>query len=759
MNLAAQPIRVLFISLMTILVLGYGIFCWQSWLDVQNEEKSQQQYLGSLTAQSTRASFVNQEHALRLIGRRLLQQEVLQQPENGRQVIETAGHTDAAMVGFGLAQADGQLLLVSGVAAGKALPNLAQNENTAQSFIAALDSPNLLPGRNYFMQALQDWVMPIRVALRDAEGKVQAVMAAGNRVSGGSTMLSNLILPENHRVVLLRDDGFTQFIAPISPEHYQDYFKLQVSQTLLQRVRLAEASGTQFDLELPQWPGLQLLGWAEAIPEYHLHALVVFPSRLLTDLWLERVFASFVLFLIMLTVSVVTYLYLNRVQTRHQQELDHQLYHDTLTLLPNRRLLMQHLHSKLDARQRHTPGSLGVMFLDIDDFKKINDTFGHDLGDDLLLQTAIRLQQNLPAEALVARQGGDEFIVVIELKGAETELQNFAEQLISAFQLPIKVGQEGRELISHISIGAVSGKPGRHNADELLRKANAAMHKVKHARKNDVEIYSEQLDYEINRRLQIENRLERAHEEQAFSVVYQPQARCSNGQTQGLEALLRWHDRELGFVSPDEFIPIAEASQQIAQIDNFVIRTACEEIAALRAELGIQISLSVNLSANEIIDDKLPERLLQLIADSGFPAQDFIAEMTETALVADYRAVRRNCEALSKNQIRVSLDDFGTGYSSLSLLHELPVSEIKIDRSFIQNFLNDSYDAALVKSIIAMGHGLGLKVVGEGVETEAHQQLLDQMRCDYFQGYGLARPMKLDELRQFLLAAQPLKSA
>lgn len=743
----SQPIRLLFFSLMTILLSGYSLFCWQTWLDIKTEQDKRQQYLSRLMVQSIRSSFINQEHTLRLLGQRLLQEQALQYPEKGRTVIELAQQTDPGMAGFGLAGPGGQLVLISGLSPGQDLPNLARNSHTAKSFVEALNAPNLLPGRNYFMRHLDEWVMPIRVALRDQEGAVEAVMTAGNQVTGGSTVLSNMILPANHKMILLRNDGFAQFVSPSSAQDYSTLFETRVIRDKRERIRVAAQHNKLLTSDLPMWPGQEFLIRAESIPEYKLHALVLFPTDRVSKLWIDRVWVSFVLFVFMLVASVFAYRFLNRAQMRYQNELQFQLYHDPLTQLPNRRYLMDHLQTILSQGNQ----AVAVLFIDLDDFKRINDTFGHETGDDLLCKTAQRLCEVAPSQALVARQGGDEFIAVHVLRSEQESAMGIAQALSAAFQKPLQLSHETRDLISHLSIGLVQGVGGACDADELLRKANAAMHKVKQHRKNGCLQYSDELDIEINRRIEIEDRLEVALQENALSVVYQPQANCQTGKTEGLEALLRWNDSQLGFVSPAEFVPIAEASQQIEQIDHFVIQRASQEIAALREELGLDLSLSVNFSAHEIIDENLPDRLRLLLRENNFPAADFIAEMTETALVADYRAVRRNCDALKTLGIRVSLDDFGTGYSSLSLLHELPVSEIKIDRSFIKDFVADETDAALVNSIIAMGHGLGLHVVGEGVETEAHREKLQSLHCDYYQGYELARPLPLNELKAFLL--------
>jgi diguanylate cyclase (GGDEF)-like protein/PAS domain S-box-containing protein len=445
--------------------------------------------------------------------------------------------------------------------------------------------------------------------------------------------------------------------------------------------------------------------------------------------------------------SVLWHGFITDVTERKQAEArTHQLaYFDALTGLPNRRMLIERIENALHAATRS--GQFGaLLFLDLDNFKQINDARGHSVGDSLLKQVAARLSGELRGEDLVARLGGDEFVVLAGNLGSDADAAALharvvAEKVRELLESPVVI--DGAAYGSTGSVGITLFPKQGESVDDLLREADIAMYRAKGAGRNRIAFFETAMQAEVEERLALEQGLKQAMAAGRMAVHVQPQFDCA-GREIGAELLLRWTDPRRGAVPPTLFIPVAEETGLILPLGEFVIRQACETLNRLRAT-GRQTPLSVNVSPRQFRKDDFVERVRALLAETGAPATGLIFEVTEGLLIDDWQATLARMSELVALGIRFSIDDFGTGYSSLGYLKKLPLFELKIDRSFVADTPEDPSDTAIVQSVLSVARHLGLRVVAEGVETQAQADFLRANHCDAMQGFLFARPMPLGE--------------
>jgi diguanylate cyclase (GGDEF)-like protein/PAS domain S-box-containing protein len=424
-----------------------------------------------------------------------------------------------------------------------------------------------------------------------------------------------------------------------------------------------------------------------------------------------------------------------------ERELEHQALHDQLTNLPNRTLFLDRLQHAL-TRSRRSGSSLAVYFCDVDDFKNVNDTLGHEAGDELLLALPPRLSEALRAGDTVARFGGDEFVVLCEDLASEAEAIAIAERIPEAFRLPFEL--EGFPHHLTVSVGVVFVRRGAANATELLRDADAAMHGAKSAGKNRFEVFDTRLRASLVARLQTEADLRRAIETDELRLRYQPLMSLRSGAFVGAEALVRWEHPERGLLSPAEFIPIAEDSGLIVPLGAWVLAEACRQAAAWDGEQRV----AVNLSPRQLTHSDVPALLERALVETGVDPSQIELEITENVLMEQSSDALVPLRRLKQMGVRVVLDDFGTGWSSLGYLQRFPIDGLKIDREFIDGLGVETGDTAIVSAVLSLARALELEVVAEGVETERQLEWLRERGCTYAQGYLLGRPMAAAQLEE-----------
>ena len=427
--------------------------------------------------------------------------------------------------------------------------------------------------------------------------------------------------------------------------------------------------------------------------------------------------------------------------------------YDPLTHLPNRHYFANQLDQALKVARRENL-QLAVLILDLDNFKNINDSYGHKTGDLLLQRVAEKLQICCRETDSLARLGGDEFAILIEHLDTPEDAARFAQELLQNLQQPMLLEQD-LELSTAASIG-ISLYPTHHdNVEALLQGADSALYKAKSEGRNTYYYYSDQLTAQARQRLVLESRLRQAIKKQQLRCYYQPQLDIKTGSIIGAELLLRWQDPELGFISPDLFIPLAESSGLIHLIGQQVLQQACIQGQAWLNEGLPPITLAVNVSVQQFGRGDLEQQVKMVLAESGFPARLLELEVTESALMLDEEKVVLTMQQLRETGVRLAIDDFGTGYSSLAYLQRLPLDILKVDRRFIANMTANTDDRQIAKAIIELGHTLRFEVLAEGVETAEQLALLQEMACDYYQGYYFSKAVPAEEFRRLLLQQQP----
>ncbi len=436
-----------------------------------------------------------------------------------------------------------------------------------------------------------------------------------------------------------------------------------------------------------------------------------------------------------------------------ENQLHHLAFHDALTGLPNRRLMFDRLRQSMvaTARARH----FGAMMLfDLDAFKDINDLHGHPIGDRLLCQIAQRLVDQLRACDTVARVGGDEFALVLEgFKGEEEEaatmIEHFGERVLSWLQEPFLI--DGLTLRSTASMGVVMFSDARQEPAELVRRADIALYEAKQAGRNTLRFFDPRMQEAVNARLVLEDELRRGLERREFVIHLQPQVDADH-RLLGAEALVRWQHPRRGLLAPGAFIHVAEHCGLIPQLDLQVLEMACQQLARWAGEPAMaSLTLAVNLSAPLLYHAGFVEHLAQLLEDTGADPAKLKLELTESLLLDDIAKASTRMQALKARGLRFSLDDFGTGYSSLAYLHQLPMDQLKIDRSFVQA-IDENGSLAIIRAICALARGLEIEVLAEGVETDRQRQLLIDNGCLHFQGYLFGRPMSEAAFAEFAQA-------
>lgn len=728
-------------------------FLQQRWQLVVQEHSQQQHTQVQQLASSVQSLLSVQQVLADLYHDQLVQLVLAEQldVEQGTQLLDHLMQNNRYATAYAVSRLDGELLWVSSNRTTTALGNLKDLNETL--FNQALLASQLTLGPTYYIPSMDAWTIPARQALRISEHEPLAMMALGISLKDElNAFIAPLLLPKKNSVALIRQqDGYYQFFAgeaSSSAERYETPVALAVLQQLqtrlkantglnLQQLRQSEESYT-IRLTLPEG---QIQAVIRYLPEYQLWAVSKLHSQVMQQAFWHnswRYLGVFLLSQLLLFFLVRT---IAQADRSRRAELLFEATHDQLTGLPNRHYLRQYKTKLLGS----AASGCYLLFLDLDNFKTINDSFGHELGDVVLKEVTRRLKVKAAHSGSIVRHGGDEFLIFLPAASKQSAMQ-LASQLVQELSSPYQV--EKLRFVLGASIGLAHYPDHANQLDDLVRAADVAMYEAKKT-KNNIYLYSKALDARYQRRFAIEQRLRDAIEQQHLFMVYQPQI-DREGQLYGVEALVRWQDPIDGFIPPDQFVPVAENSGQMPLLGQFILQHAFTDISKIQQQLERRFQLSLNISIRQLLHSDFLPQLAAKIQQHQLVAEQITLELTESILIEDHDHVCQLLGSIKQLGCKISMDDFGTGYSSLSMLRTLPVDELKIDKSFVDCMRDDETCRNMTASIIAIGQRMKLLTIAEGVEHGYERDLLLQMGCELYQGYFFAKPMPAEQLLDYL---------
>ncbi len=740
--------------------IAQSYFLWKSIIKVS---KTELLYANKLVSASMHSQLSKNEALFKVANERLLELGIYKDNKQAIKFIDDLLANNPELVGASVVSPQGDVLFSSSNLNTENLPNLLEKEQTSKSFRKALKSDALVMGRTYFFKEFNDWLLPIKLRIRNKQNEAVAVFTTGLRISGKKSMWRHKKISDQLRISKINSDYYFLFGSfldnqlatqelyekPLSQD-YLNYF----SNTLKDQTGLTLDDFVQGDKLVVnivyQGPTKEKL--IAAFSYNSKYYFYTFTTKERAGLYIKLIAPmTWVLLLIIGFNAVLFFLFkhVSKLERESNKKLEYQAQHDPLTRLPN----LIYLNKHIEQWKKQNGSAYSVIFMDLDDFKNSNDLYGHSIGDKILQEVAFRTQLFFKG-CLCIRQGGDEFIIIAP-ESFTTDIEKTIHQFLQQLKKTIFVNH--LEFSIRASIGVTSSPTDALEIDSLLRRADISMYEAKRI-KSGVMVFSRKLDVDNSRTSMIGKELNRALERAEMSVVYQPQI-DDKGKIIGAEALLRWNSELLGKVRPDEFIPIAESTGVILDIGRFVLETALAEFDTIccgshsgGAVEGndTKMKLSINLSVRQLVDSGFFDMLLAKINQFDFENATLMLEITETMTIDRLDEVRSTLEKIQLAGIEVSLDDFGTGYSSLSHLSKLPINEIKIDKSFISGLLTSQQDIAFVKSIINLGESLKVKVLAEGVETIDQLEILKEQGCKYFQGFYYSKPLSIKDLIVFI---------
>ncbi|WP_049879267.1 bifunctional diguanylate cyclase/phosphodiesterase, partial [Vibrio parahaemolyticus] len=732
-----KNIWTLYMMLLTVSIVTFSLFGYYHYQATLDKYKDKQLLQLELFASSVESLLKGQESLLEVVGHQLVEQNSFTRTAaiQTRPMLDKLLNIHPAIIGFGLTNPNGDYISVSSNLILEKLHNLKQDPLTRETFLEALNSDRMVIGRTYFMEAQDSLVIPIRKAIPNKNGVVQAVMTAGFNMNTSSVFRNDIHANEHNRVSLIRNDGYLTFSSSedTTIKDYQKPADDLNKQALLDQIQQDYGWDTDQVKQLTRainvvvdTQRLNELITLKYLPDYGLWATSS------TDLsFIKRGFYSQFAFycIVFLIVQAAFYALFRSIANNEHETKERLLYqacHDHLTRLPNR----EYLRSNIQRWMCGSSNPFTLMFIDIDNFKSVNDTHGHEFGDEVLKQISTRLNHFSGEGRLIVREASDEFIFIVNRTDEET-IKDLASELIQTLSKPYNVNDN--QFLLSCSIGIAFYPMHGDNLDALLLSADIAMYQAKKQR-NAYSLFNQEMQASHLHKMKVEQRLRLAIEKQTLFMAYQPQLNI-NGEIYGVEALVRWEDEELGKVPPNEFVPVAESSGLMVRLGELIIEKSLEDMGLLTTHLATPIQMSINISVKQFLHAKFIERLMAAMDKYHLDCNRITLEITENLFIEDLEKFSPTCERLHALGFKISLDDFGTGYSSLSMLRTLPIDEVKIDKSFVDNIEHDKKALNMVKNIIAIGKNFEMKVLAEGVETQRQRDQLEACGCDLIQGY------------------------
>ena len=724
------------------------------WNNIYNQYQRSQEITLRLIASSTHSLYQTHEVMLDIIGHRFNEDTDYKDDIQSMKILDAALLESPVITSIAIVNPQGKMLFATNGLDVSDFPNLLEQEESRDSFLAVLDSHKMMFGRTYYFKPFNDWIVPIRKTIRDSQGKAKLVITAALRLEKSfGFIVKSADENDQYNTIIVRDnDQYIQYASNGTEDNYEVYrspfpaTKLRmIEKSLRQHYSHSEdeLKRTEHIVSFP-YTGDEKVKYLASLKYDNTYKLW-FLSTTKMDI-ITAASANLVKTYLSIFVAVEIILYalvriIFNAARKRNEDLLYQATHDQLTGMPNRSYLQTNIYNWIHDVTR--PFSL--LYIDLDRFKSINDSFGHQCGDQLLLDLARRLQTVQPKDSVIIRHGGDEFVVLTPVVDTD-EVMALSRKIIETICKPYMVNN----LKLHIgaSIGIAQYPTHGNSFDILLRSADIAMYESKKI-KNSIHLFENRMEEGYLQNVKIEQALRSAISDDELYMVYQPQV-TPEGDFYGVEALLRWQSATLGFVPPDRFISVAENSGQMATVGNFITQQTLSDVKQIQSTLNRSFHTSINISVRQLMEVGFAERFMQSIQANNLDNSSITLEITESLFIEDIDHIVPLLQEFKDHGFEISMDDFGTGYSSLSVLRRLPIDELKIDKSFIDVMFVDESSQKMVQNIIMIGKNLEMDIVAEGVETQEQVNILKAFGCDRIQGYHFAKPMRKEALIQYI---------
>ncbi|GLS89592.1 GGDEF-domain containing protein [Psychromonas marina] len=726
-----------------LLILAMSLFSKQA--ELEHDIKAEQRYVTKLFDSHVSSAFSQFESMLELISYESIAHQNLNQ-----EIISNVLSKSSLLIGFALFTTDGNVQSVSGNLQTAHFSNLLTNEETKQSFKQTLSQDEMTIGRPYYFNGVRKWIIPIRKRIVNNQGELIGVIASAielqtlakqwNDISTGKRIMQATLDHSFYRILQsnLAVNKYRQVFGLPVPEKYITAVKAQIEQQGLSLNDIRKSGDVvQLKVQFSEMSNVNLL----YNKDLNIWFTLIESNNSLQKILLQHLTIYGALYLFVIVIIFFLFKWVSRIERHKIAELTYRAEHDLLTGLYNRSILANR-ESKY--HRKNQPFSL--LYIDLDHFKSINDSYGYSYGDLILIEVSKRISKALnKIDDTAIRVSADEFILLIDCTDKE-KLKQYCQNLLAEINLPYIVNNTDFKISA--SIGIAQSPLNATSIETLISYANNSMLIAKKS-KNCYVFFSKRIHLQLIKKIEIEQALQNALVKNEITLVYQPQLNAQH-ELYGVEALVRWNNEKLGIISPEIFIPIAEKTGLMPAIGAYIMNKAMADISTLQYKMKKSFKLSINVSARQFVQLNFFEALCDCLNCYKSPYMDITIEITESLFIENVQRLRPIFKKMKEQNVSLSLDDFGTGYSSLSMLKNVPIDELKIDKSFIDFITDNKNDRAMVESIITMGKNLGMTVLAEGVETEKQVTILKNKGCDLYQGYYFSKPLTLDALEVFI---------
>lgn len=715
-----------------------------------NKFKAEQINITKITANSMSSVFLQYEMILNILSAEITRDDNLISNKKIVDIYDNLLRINPAIVTLGLADINGNIKLTNSSNSKYTIENMLKNPKTSEGFQKAINSEKMIIGRTYYISQIKKFIIPLRKTVKDKKGNILGIITCGIDLEKGfDFFINNRKISSNFESFLFRDADYYFQFAP--SRYYKDekIYDYQIDKEKVEKAikytekiyntSIEEIKRKELIVTFKTNDGREMLASNKYLNRYQLWLTTQIPIKYIYSIILKESLIFIAIFFIVIIIIYFLFKNIVKAEIKKTQALQYQASHDYLTGLKNR----QFLSNKIENNSSLNKYSL--LFIDIDNFKSINDSYGHSYGDELLKQIARRVEKIVTKKELIIRYSGDEFLIITKSIDKK-ELEILAIKILENLKEIFKIKKYNFSVTA--SLGIASLPTDGKSFDELKRASDMAMYIAK-KKKNSYCFFDDSLKEEYLNKLQIENNLTTSIKDNEIFLVYQPQVDTEN-RLYGVEALVRWINKDLGFIPPDKFIKVAEDIGFIKELGEYIIKTAIKETKNIQEITKQKFKLSINISLKQFLEEDFIETLNKYIKEYNYDTNLLTLELTENIFIENMEKVLRILNQLKTMGITISLDDFGTGYSSLNVLKLLPIDELKIDKSFIEDILVSQSSKNVVKSIISIGKEFNMNILCEGIEQLEQKNSLHNLHCDLFQGYYFAKPLKKEALIEYI---------